>query len=121
MRKYTRYTLLLAAVVGIVFVPFFSQAQIPFGGTITNVTYCPDQINSGVLVWLLIIDEPMLGPQPFIWFIGELPFMMYVVPHVGQNLIGMATPTTINCTLRGSPMIPSFPRGFPILFHGESL
>lgn len=94
----------------LVFVPNFSYAQLkPFGGMVTAMYLC----DTG---YLLYVNVPLQGVQPFMWFWGELPYAWWVMPHPGQYLLGMAAPATVPCVLG----IYTIGAGFPIVYHGES-
>ena len=107
----TKNVLIFALIVCLIVVPFVSFAQVPFGGLVTALVPC----NSGELLYVLV--PPLLVPSTFMWFTGELPFPMYVAPHPGQELLGMAAITPVPCIV-GTVSVGS---GKPILYHGESL
>lgn len=104
-----KYIFIISILV-LISLPLFSNAQMPFGGLVTAMQPC----NSGLLVYVL---TPLQGIMPFMWFTGELPFMMYVPPHPGQFLLGQSLPATIPCIIGNVPV----GAGFPIIFHGESI
>ena len=89
-------------------VPALSHAQMPFGGLVVFTLPC----NNGFLLTVL----QFTGPQFFMWNFGELPYLMFIPPHPGQNVLGMALPAPVPCILGLHPQ--GF--GFPIIFHGES-
>lgn len=99
-----------AAAVSVAFMPSMASAQMPFGGTVTATLPC----DSGLLLYLLV---PLQGVETFMWSAGELPYMMHVVPHIGQELLGMAFPVEEPCVV-GMLTVGS---GFPIIYHGSSL
>jgi len=92
-------------------VPLFASAAGlggPFGGQITVTQPC----NNGLL---LTVKEPF-GVTQLMWNYGELPFLMHVVPHPGQYILGMSGGIAV-CTL--GPLV--YGKGSIILFHGDSL
>ncbi len=90
-----------------------AQAQRNFGGTIVFQRYC---LNGGILV---TIATPT--PGDFFWVAGNLPFSMHVIPHVGQQLLGMATMApTMPCIINYYPTV-IYGYGAIILFHGSSI
>lgn len=92
-------------------VPYLSLAvNLPFGGLVVAQEPCDEGL-------LLYVDQPLYGVQPFMWFYGELPFAMYIVPHVGQWLLGEAGIAPAVCTFDGV----TIGEGFPILYHGSSV
>lgn len=90
--------------------PLISFAQTPFGGLVTAIIPC----NSGELVYVL---EPFFGVIPVMWNTGELPFLMHVPPHPGQEMLGMLGTAFEPCIIGAIPT----GGGLPILYHGESL
>ncbi|MFA6404639.1 MAG: hypothetical protein WCW03_01405 [Candidatus Paceibacterota bacterium] len=91
--------------------PVISNAAImPFGGAVTMTQPC----NNGLL---LTVQVPFRGPQQFMWNWGQLPYLMRVVPHPRQYLLGMALSVPVPCTL-GTVVKGA---GMPILYHGSSL
>lgn len=105
MKTHVACLLLLVAIS----IPFFANAQVPFGGLVTAVQPC----NQGLLVYL----KTATGPMAYMWHWGQLPYLSYIPPHPGQYLLGVAIPITEVCMLG---YIPSGV-GFPIKFHGSSL
>lgn len=97
----------------IITIPYFSFA-FPFGGAVTAIEPCDE----GMLLWVAV---PVVGggvvEETFLWLQGELPYAMFVPPHVGQFLLGDARLTPAICT--DGPSVLG--EGFPIFFHGESL
>jgi hypothetical protein len=83
---------------------------ISFGGRVLMIQPC----NSGML---LTVQEPVNGMRQYMWFAGNLPYMMRVPPHPGQNIIGKAAIAPIPCILG----IVGMGAGFPILYHGDSI
>ena len=84
------------------------HAQIPFGGTVTYMTTC----NDGLLIGVTSVT----GFTMLKWTYGNLPYLMHVFPHIGQNVLGMAsivTPCLLGYSYVG--------QGFQILFHGSSI
>lgn len=104
------HTIALVALM-ILALPYLSLAvNIPFGGMVVFTQPCDEGL-------LLYVNQPLTGTEPFMWFYGELPFAMFVVPHIGQYLLGQAALAPTVCTVDGLP----WGEGFPILFHGSSL
>lgn len=88
----------------------YAAVPVPFGGLVTMIQPC----NTGLLVYVL---TPLTGVIPFMWLTGELPFLMYVPPHPGQWLLGMAVAVPVPCVLGIVP----YGAGLPIIMHGSSL
>lgn len=108
--KFTISFVLIIAVT-VLLLPDISKAAImPFGGRVTLTQPC----NNGLL---LTVQVPFRGPQQFMWNWGQLPYLMRVVPHPGQLLLGMALSVPVPCTL-GTVVKGA---GMPILYHGSSL
>lgn len=103
-----KYLSAIAALL-ILTIPIFSNAQIPFGGNVVK----EDKCDEGELLYIL---TPLQGVMPFMWYRGELPYLMHVIPHVGQNLLGMAGLVPGQCW-KGNSLVGA---GLPILFHGDS-
>jgi hypothetical protein len=102
--------ILVMVVVFIATLPVISNAQtmlIPFGGKIQSEEMCNDGL-------LLTLGLPT--PYQLIWHWGELPYLMYIPPHIGQYILGKASQAIEIC------MFGNFPVGvgFPIIFHGSS-
>lgn len=99
--------------------PLFVSAApilIPFGGSVTAITVC----DSGILALVLqppTPKQPNPVPKPFMWLIGELPFLSYKPPFIGQNLVGEASSVLSPCVIGNVP----YGFGLPIDFHGSSL
>lgn len=82
----------------------------PFGGLVTYTQVC----NTGFLLYVM---QPIKGLGTFMWFTGNLPYLMGVVPHSGQYLLGMAGMASIPCYL-GKDQVG---QGYPIIYHGSSI
>lgn len=107
---HSKYFFVLLVLI-IVFAPIILNAQtLPFGGQVTYTQPC----NTGLLLYVL---QPLKGVQTYMWFTGNLPYLMRTVPHIGQNLLGMASPGPVPCVLGTIPM----GSGFPIIYHGGSI
>lgn len=104
-------TILFGALVSL---PFSASAAtgFSFGGRVTAEYVC----NTGLLVYLKSSAPPFLV-FPVMWLWGELPFLSYIPPHPGQQLLGVAAPATVPCVLGYVPIGV----GFPIEFHGSSI
>jgi len=102
------YALIFLLAIGIIFVPFASFAQVPFGGKVTAITPC----DTGELVYVLTFK----GIIPFMWLTGELPYLNRIPPHPGQELLGKAAAAEIPCIVGVVPI----GMGLPIMFHGDS-
>ncbi len=94
----------------IIFMPIVIHAQNPFGGMVNYTQGC----NSGMLLY---VQVPFKGVQRFMWFTGNLPYLMKKSPHVGQNLLGMSGFMTAPCYV-GKEHVGD---GLPILYHGSSI
>lgn len=93
--------------------PFHAHAFLglkPFGGRIILTIPCDEGL-------LLTIQEPLSGVGQYMWYTGNLPYLMYVVPHIGQFVLGMASFAPGICTDSGV----SIGSGFPILYHGSGI
>ncbi len=93
-------------------IPYFSYASAIspyFGGQVVVTFPC----NSGLLVYLLTSS----GVENLLWTDGELPFLSFVPPHIGQYMVGMSAMVMAPCTL--GPY--TIGQGYPIIYHGESL
>jgi hypothetical protein len=91
--------------------PYSSQAQLAgqaFGGSVTNIQVC----NDGELVTL---REPLEGTIQLMWLYGELPYLMFIPPINGQDMIGMASLVLSQCYLGYSYE----GQGWQIEYHGE--
>ena len=97
-----------AAQASVVGVPYF-------GGLVTAEYTC----NTGLLIYVkdAISTPPFFQIVPYMWLWGELPFLSYIPPHPGQELLGAASPTAIPCVFGYIPI----GYGFPILYHGSSI
>jgi len=87
-----------------------------FGGIVTVEYAC----NTGLLVYVkdnISVVPPVSVVVPYMWLWGELPFLSYIPPHPGQELLGIALPVTVPCILGYVPI----GAGFPIVYHGSSL
>lgn len=109
---YGRHLFAVAALM-LVSIPILANAQVDdgllhFGGSVVWEVPCDDG--------LLLTVEQFTGPQYFMWNYGELPYLMFVPPHIGQNLIGAADYVPSECWLGDEYM----GYGFPIVGHGES-
>ncbi len=82
----------------------------PFGGRVMSIQPC----NNGLLLY---VYQPMRGPITLMWNWGNLPYLMHIVPHPQQWLIGMASYVPTPCMLAYVFM----GEGFPILYHGSSI
>jgi hypothetical protein len=87
----------------------FAAAR-PFGGLVKTIQPC----NTGLLLY---VNVPLQGVQPFMWFTGNLPYLMRIPPHPGQWLLGMAGTAVVPCILG----IYYQGAGQPILYHGSSI
>lgn len=87
----------------------FSVTGVPFGGKVTSMTVC----NSGILAYVKTSSAVL----PVMWYWGHLPYLSYIPPHVGQQLLGMRASFTVPCWL--GYYIVGY--GFPIEYHGSSL
>ena len=86
-----------------------------FGGIVTAEYTC----NTGLLIYVkdAISTPPFFSIVPYMWLTGELPFLSYIPPHPGQELLGTALPMPMPCILGYIPI--GF--GFPIIYHGSSI
>ncbi len=110
--RFNKYLLIIALSSVFIFGNYsISKAQglQPFGGMVTAMRTC----NSGLL---LTVVEPF-GVNEYMWFWGNLPYLMYIIPHIGQNMLGMAAYGTVPCVI-GTVTIGS---GMPIIYHGSSI
>ena len=82
---------------------------LPFGGFVTITKPCDEGFSLEV--------ETAYGPMKVMWLWGELPFLMYVPPHIDQEMIGDLSPVPAICTIGGIP----YDGGLPIIMHGSSL
>lgn len=108
MRKYI-LILFLLTFISMPIVAAHAAVPIPFGGLVTMMQPCDE----GLLVYVL---TPITGVIPFMWLWGELPFLMYIPPHIGQELLGYAATVPAVCTISGVP----YGAGLPIIMHGSS-
>jgi hypothetical protein len=108
-----KHVIVLALAVILLLVPALmtrAAVPLPFGGLVTAVTPCDE----GLLTYVL---TPLTGVIPLMWLWGELPFLMYIPPHPGQELLGWTATVPIPCTISGIP----YNGGLPILMHGSSI
>lgn len=82
---------------------------LPFGGTIIVAQQC----NNGML---LTIKEPFSVGQ-YMWFTGNLPYLMHTPPRVDQIVLGLASAAFTPCAI-GKVVVG---KGKPILFHGSNI
>lgn len=94
--------------------PFFSYAQIPFGGKITFVRLC----NAPPAV-LITVGPPIPGdymvltPGTFIFRYGSF--------RVGAKVLGLMTPFPVTCFVGGFPAMVPIGAGSPVIMVGTSL
>jgi hypothetical protein len=97
----------------IISLPYLALAAgLPFGGYIIFSQPC----NHGLLLTVMQ-PLPFKGPGFFMWQYGNLPYAMYVVPHIGQWLLGEYLPVPLTCMLGNV----TYGSGYPIVFHGSSI
>jgi hypothetical protein len=84
-------------------------AGVSFGGRVVSIQPC----NTGLLAYL----KTSKGPMPVMWFWGELPFLSYIPPHPGQQMLGKVGTALSPCVL-GSV---TYGAGLPVLYHGSSI
>ena len=65
----------------------------------------------------LLIKTPSTIVVPYLWAVGNLRFLSYIPPHIGQHILGMALPTPVPCIAGIIPMGV----GLPIIYHGSSI
>lgn len=82
---------------------------LPFGGVVTLTTPCDEGLSLTVMTFY--------GPKKIMWLWGELPFLMRIPPHVGQQLLGYIATAPVICTISGVP----YDGGLPIIMHGSSI
>jgi hypothetical protein len=86
----------------------FGGALKPFGGRVTSTLYCNDGM-------LLLIKQPIKGTEWFFWRYGNLPYLMHIVPHTNQWLLGKANSVKTQCYL-GDDYLGE---GKTIQYHGS--
>jgi len=97
----------------ILFFPFISYAYVPFGGIVIGQLPCTKPVPG----FLLLIKTPSTIVVPYLWAVGNLRFLSYIPPHIGQHILGMALPTPVPCIAGIIPMGV----GLPIIYHGSSI
>jgi hypothetical protein len=88
----------------------FAFVPIPLGGKVTITKPCDE----GLLITLKT-SKGVSGPYMWLW--GNLPYRSRIIPHIDQNILGMAKTVPIPCTISGYP----YSGGVPIIFHGSGL
>lgn len=110
--KHLFFVAMLAFIV--IFVPTLhvaAFANMPFGGMVKSIEPCDDG--------LLLYVRTFKGLLPFKWEYGQLPYMMHIPPHPGQNLLGMGMSSYIMSPCFVGPEYIG--QGFQILYHGSSI
>jgi hypothetical protein len=85
----------------------YAFTTLPFGGKVIFTEVCDEG--------LLLTLKTSRGVGHYMWFTGNLPYLSKRVPHLSQNILGIAEIEPIPCTVSGVP----YDGGFPILFHGS--
>lgn len=111
MRSIKGFVTALSAV-ALMLLPFSSHAYMPFGGKIVTQFPC----NTGFLLYI----QSSKGIVPLMWMTGNLRYESYVVPHVGQQILGVAASAAAPCVLGVPPFATYFGAGAPIVYHGSS-
>jgi hypothetical protein len=96
----------------IVIVPAVAHAGL-FGGAFGGQVIFEIPCDTGLLLTVL---EPGAGAQELMWNYGELPYLSFVPPHIGQWLLGMTGLPEV-CAV--GPLTIGI--GNAITFHGSSL
>lgn len=97
---------------GLLVFPGFTLAfvPIPLGGKVITTKPCDEGL-------LLTLKTSKGITGPFMWIWGNLPYLSRNIPHINQNILGMAKSVPVPCTISGFP----YAGGLPIIYHGSSL
>lgn len=109
MKIITASAILIAV---LAFVPLVARAQVPFGGKVVAQLPC----NTGSLLYVATSK----GPLPFMWLTGNLRYLSFTPPHVGQEMLGVAATVAMPCVLGVPPFAVILGAGLPIIYHGSS-
>jgi hypothetical protein len=89
-------------------ISIYAAVSIPFGGKVIFQKPCD--------LGMALTVQTAKGPMNYFWFYGNLPYLSRMVPRINQNMVGMAKPVPVPCTISGV----TYSKGLPILYHGAS-